>query len=97
MTAADSPETHQRSQRVLIETARYRIVGLVHLPRDGYRSRLSDYLNSSEHRFIALTDVSIQTLDTDGRPGDPIAREFIAVSRDHIVLATPVDEPAPTP
>jgi uncharacterized protein DUF6812 len=81
-----------RSQRVLLETERYRIVGTLVLPRDGYRSRLSDFLNASDRDFISLTEVSLQLLDSDGRPGDPVPREFATISRRHIVLAT-TDEP----
>ena len=77
-----------RAQRVLLETERYRIIGTLNLPRDGYRSRLSDFLNASDREFISLTDVSLQMLDSDGHPGDPIARDFATVSRQHIVLAT---------
>ena len=32
-----------RSERVRLETERYRIFGTLTLPRDGYRSRMSDY------------------------------------------------------
>src|SRR5919108_3254184 len=80
-----------RSERVLLETARYRIAGVLTLPRDGYRSRVSDFLNSSERDFIVLTDVSIRALDDRGNPGEAVNRKFIAVSRGHIVLATTLD------
>lgn len=81
-----------RSERVLLETPRYRIVGLLTLPRDGYRSRVSDFLNSSERDFISLTDVSLQAIDDQGRAGDPVRRDFLAVSRHHIVMATTADD-----
>jgi hypothetical protein len=76
----------QREQRVVIETDRYRITGLLSLPRDGYRSRLTDYLNASERDFLALTDVTLQALD-----GSDVAHrhEFMAVSLRHVVLALP--------
>ncbi|MFL5820429.1 MAG: hypothetical protein ACJ76S_07070 [Solirubrobacteraceae bacterium] len=77
-----------RSERVVLETARYRITGMVTLPRDGYRSRFSDFLNSSERDFLSLTDVTLQALDHEGRPGEPTTRDYLAVSRQHIVLAT---------
>jgi hypothetical protein len=77
-----------RSERVLLETARYRITGLLTLPRDGYRSRVSDFLNSSERDFISLTDATIQALSNEGVPGDEVKRDFIAVARRHVVLAT---------
>ncbi len=83
-----------RSERVLLETARYRISGLLTLPRDGYRSRVSDFLNSSERDFVSLTDASIQALSDQGLPGETVRREFIAVARQHIVLATTLDAEA---
>ena len=80
-----------RPQRILLETGRYRIVGTLVLPRDGYRSRLSDFLNSSDRDFISLTDVSMQALDEHGRPGDPVEHEFMIVARQHVILATTTD------
>jgi hypothetical protein len=80
-----------RSERVLLETPRYRIRGMLTLPRDGYRSRMSDFLNSSERDFISVTEASIEALDDHGRPGEPVEREFVAVSRQHIVMATTLD------
>jgi hypothetical protein len=57
MATVDSiPSVQHRSERVLLETSRYRISGLVTLPRDGYRSRVSDFLNSSARDFISLTE-----------------------------------------
>jgi len=83
-----------RHERVLLETARYRIKGALTLPRDGYRSRVSDFLNNfAERGFISLTDVTIQALDANGQPGEEAHRDFIAVSRAHVVLATTVDDP----
>ena len=70
----------------MLETERYRISGLMRLPRDGYRSRLTDFLNAAERDFIALTDVDIEPLNGNGPPQH---RDFIAVARRHIVLATP--------
>jgi hypothetical protein len=84
---------NSRPLRILVETPRYRIVGTLVLPRDGYRSRLSDFLNSSDRDFISLTDVSMEALDADGRAGRAVEHEFITVSRQHIVLATTVDGP----
>lgn len=76
-----------RNERVLIETDRYRIVGDLTLPREGYRSRMTDFLNAAERDFIALTAVTLAPLDG----GEEVAREFIAVSRRHVVLAMPLD------
>ena len=73
---------------IVLETERYRISGLLRLPRDGYRSRLTDFLNAAERDFIALTDVEIEPV-TGGGP--PEHRDFITVARSHIVLAAPIE------
>jgi Family of unknown function (DUF6812) len=77
-----------RDQRIVVETERYRITGVLRLPRDGYRSRLTDYLNSPERSYLPLTDVEISSLDG---PPHPEQRPFIALSLAHIVLAMPSD------
>ena len=82
---------NSRPQRILLETGRYRIVGTLVLPRDGYRSRLSDFLNSSDRDFISLTDVTMQALDEQGRPGEPVDHAFVTVARSHVILATTTD------
>jgi hypothetical protein len=80
-----------REERVMVETERYRLTGTVQLPRDGYRSRLTDHLNASEREFIALTDVEIVPLDGGAAP----SREpFVALGRRHIVFATSLSDPA---
>ena len=75
-----------RDERIVVETDRYRISGVLHLPRDGYRSRLTDYLNAGERAFLALTEAEITPLSGDG-PTEQ--RAFVALSINHIVLATP--------
>ncbi len=74
-----------RDQEIVVETDRYRISGLLRLPRDGYRSRMTDYLNSTERDFIALSDARIAPLDG---AGEVVHQRFVTVSRRHIVLAT---------
>jgi hypothetical protein len=81
--------TQHRSERILLETDRYRIVGWVTLPRDGYRSRMSDFLNSSDRDFISLTDVVMEAVGGDGSTS---RHEYIAVARSHIVFAMPAAE-----
>jgi hypothetical protein len=82
-----------RQERIYIETMRHRISGLLTLPEEGYRSRISDFLNASEREFISLTDCVVELIGHDG-PGT--RHGFIAVSRHHIVFAIPEsgDEPA---
>lgn len=77
-----------RHQRVIVETTRHRISGVLTLPADGYRSRVSDYLNASDREFIALTDCIVELIGHDN-PGT--RHEFVAVSRSQIVLAIPYD------
>lgn len=75
-----------RDERIVLETSRYRITGLLRLPREGYRSRLTDFLNAGERDFLALTEVELVPLDGDAQPE---RREFVAVARSQIVLAAP--------
>ena len=79
----------QRTERIIVETDRHRIVGHLMLPADGYRSRLTDYLNASERDFLALTDVEVSTLEGTPRIEK---RDFIALSVRHVVLAMPADD-----
>jgi hypothetical protein len=79
----------QRTERIIVETDRHRIVGHLMLPADGYRSRLTDYLNASERDFLALTDVEVSTLQGTPRIEK---RDFIALSVRHVVLAMPADD-----
>jgi hypothetical protein len=72
-----------RTQRVVLETDRYRISGDLNLPSEGYRSRFSDLLNRGDLDFIAL--VNAELLPLDG--GTPEPRPFIAVARDHVRVA----------
>ena len=77
-----------RDQRIVAETDRHRITGILHLPRDGYRSRLTDYLNASERAFLALTDVEITTLEG----GESQRKPFLALALSHIVLVMPAED-----
>ena len=72
-----------RRERVVLETQRYRIVGDVTLPAEGFHSRLSDLLNREGVQFIPLVNATIT-----GRGDEPpVQRKFIAVARDHIQIA----------
>jgi hypothetical protein len=76
-----------RRERVVVETEKYKIVGDVTLPAEGFHSRLSDLLNREGVRFIPLINATIT-----GRNGAaPQERRFIAVARDHIQLAYEAD------
>jgi hypothetical protein len=76
-----------RIERIVLETGRYRIVGDVTLPREGYRSRLSDYLNRGDVDFIPIVNAELSPLD--GGPAE--TRSFVAVARTHVQLAFPYE------
>lgn len=77
-----------RIDRVVLETAHYVIVGDVRLPREGYRSRFSDFLNRGEINFVPLTDAELYPRDGS----EPEGRGFVAVSTNHVQLAYHYDE-----
>jgi len=72
-----------RWERIVLETERHRIVGDVTLPAEGYRSRLSDLLNREGLSFIPLVNCKVSDLNG----GDTDSRKFVAVARDHVVVA----------
>lgn len=77
-----------RIQRVVLETALHRIVGDLTLPREGYLSRISDYLNQADLIFVPLSNAII--IGGDPSTGAAaVEHEFIAVGTAHIQLAYP--------
>ena len=87
--AAEERGVQHRYERISIDTARHRIVGVATLAADGYRSRLSDLLNAPERDFIALTDATVELLDSDAAV---VPHDFIAVHRQHVVFAFSLGE-----
>jgi len=77
-----------RTERVRIHTHRLEIVGNLTLPSEGYRSRLTDYLNAVDHEFLALTDVESRPWDG----GSGARHDFVAVARRQIVFVAPVGD-----
>jgi hypothetical protein len=84
-----SPPVEQRHARIIVETERYRIIGTLLLPPEGYRSRLSDYLNEPDRTFVPLTDVELTPLNGGG---DTEQHSFLALALNHIVFAVPLDD-----
>jgi uncharacterized protein DUF6812 len=76
-----------RVERVVLETDRLRIQGDLTLPREGYRSRLSDFLNRGDLEFIPLVTAEITSHNGAEAGVGPGARSFIAVARTHVQLA----------
>ena len=79
-----------RREQVVIEIEHYRIVGALHVPAEGYRSRLSDYMNQRDAEFLPMTDCKITTVDT----GQERALPFMLIARRHVRLIAPVDADA---
>ena len=79
----------QRLAKIVAETERHRITGSLRLPPEGYRSRLSDYLNAPERSFLSLTDVEISPLDGGG-PTQQVP--FVALSMAHVVFVANAED-----
>ena len=88
-----------RRERVRVETARHEIEGTLQLPYEGFRSRMTDFLNTQGDDFLALTDAEVTYLD--GTRG-PEKHEYLAVAARQVILVVElgslgaVDEPVPT-
>jgi hypothetical protein len=72
-----------REEHVVLETDRYRISGTLTLPREGYRSRLSDYVNQRDREFFTLSDATVVELDS---PDTSRQTSFLMVGRSHVRL-----------
>lgn len=77
-----------RRARVQIDTERLRISGTLLLPGEGYRSRITDYLNTQDTGFIALVDVEV--VPSDGSPAE--THDYLAVGARHIVAMTETED-----
>ena len=83
------PPGELRLERIVVETDRYRVEGDVRLPQEGYRSRISDYINRPEQQFITLINVELRSIDGSGRDWDT---PILMLSRRHIRLIVPTSE-----
>jgi hypothetical protein len=87
-----------RHERVRIETARHEIEGTLQLPHEGFRSRMTDFLNTHTDDFLALTDAQVTYLDGSRAPKQ---HEYLALATRHVILVVElgqvgtVDEPQP--
>ena len=85
-----------RRERVRIETARHEIEGTLQLPHEGFRSRMTDFLNTQGDDFLPLTDAQVSWID-GGR--EPERHEYLALATRHVVLVVElgslgtIDEP----
>ena len=72
-----------QKRHVVLETDRYRIVGEITLPQDGYRNRFSDLLNQDSRYFIPVVNAEISPING----GDAVKRHFVMVGRSQIEFA----------
>ena len=79
-----------RLEQIVLETDRWRIEGSLTLPREGYRSRLSDYVNQRDREFFSIQDATLTALDD---PDEVRHMAFVMVARSHIRLIAPVAAP----
>jgi hypothetical protein len=78
-----------RKERVVVETDRYRVEGMMTLPKEGYRSRVSDHVNRRDQEFFTLLDCSLSPLDgSEGAWDAPV----LMLARRHIRLIVPLSE-----
>ena len=83
--------THQRREPIFLETDRYRIEGKLTLPSEGFRSRVSDYVNQNDRDFFSIEDATVTPIDGTGEPQDI---GFMLVSRRHVRLVLPLTREA---
>jgi hypothetical protein len=67
------------------------VEGMLTLPKEGYRSRVSDHVNRRDQEFFTLLDCSLTALDGSG--GDWNA-PVLMLGRRHIRLIVPASESA---
>lgn len=79
---------HFRRLRVRLETERHAIEGTLQLPNEGYRSRMTDFLNSHDSDFLPVTDAEL-SWPAGERP--PERHEYLAVSVRHIVVGVELE------
>ena len=72
-----------RLENIILETDRWRIEGQLTLPAEGYRSRLSDYVNQRDREFFTLSSATVTELDA---PGQSRQASFLMVGRSHVRL-----------
>ena len=76
-----------RRVRVRIETARHEIEGSLQLPYEGFRSRMTDFLNSQGDDFLPLTDAEITWIDGSRTPEK---HDYLALAARHVVLVVEI-------
>jgi hypothetical protein len=75
-----------RQEKVVVETDRYRVEGMMTLPQEGYRSRVSDHVNRRDQEFFTILDAQLVAIDGSGRDWDT---PVLMLARSHIRLIVP--------
>lgn len=79
-----------RRERIRIETVRHEIEATLQLPQEGFRSRLTDFLNTQSDDFLPLTDATVTWLDGTR---EPELHEYLALAARHVVLVVELSPP----
>ena len=79
---------HFRRLRVRLETDRHVIEGTLQLPSEGYRSRMTDFLNSHDSDFLPVTDAVLTAHGDDA----PERHDYLAVSVRHVMLGVELED-----
>jgi hypothetical protein len=91
LAPVDWRAVENRQERVVVETDRYRIEGMMTLPREGYRSRVSDHVNRRDQEFFTIIDAELTALDGSGRDWKA---PVLMLARRHIRLVVPASDGA---
>jgi hypothetical protein len=83
------PRMEWRQEQVVVETERYRVEGKLTLPREGYRSRLSDHINRRDQEFFTILEANLTRLDGSGQDW---TAPVLMLARRHIRLIVPASE-----
>jgi hypothetical protein len=75
-----------RHERVVVETANYRVEGDITLPQEGYRNELFDYLNRRNQEFLVIINAEMTSLDGSGRDWHAPS---ITLAKKHVRLIVP--------
>ncbi|HUN54691.1 MAG TPA: hypothetical protein VMU29_05990 [Smithella sp.] len=78
--------SNARHERVMVETANYRVEGDITLPQEGYRNELFDYLNRRNQEFLIIMNAEMTALDGSGRDWQA---QSITLAKKHVRLIAP--------
>lgn len=77
-----------RREPVILETDRHRIEGSITLPKEGFRSRLSDFVNQRDRDFFLIEGARVTLLDA---PDQVEQVPVLMVASAHIRILIPTE------